>query len=314
MMMKFEEQKFNKLTSELTIIDSYNHYLRKRDDLFNINNIYGGKVRQCAKLVYDNLDYIKTNCNSTLVTAAGLPSPQSAIVSVVANYFDLKCVVCTPKYKDNIIDYNRISVSIAQKFGALIYGVANTNTTGPEADARLLAKDNNYFQVKFGMNATNVMNTVSNQCENLPDLKNLVVVAGSGLSALGILLGIKKFNKKVDNVHVVYLSNYYKNNKIKFYDTLNDDVKYDGLIHEIKSEYAYQKYLNINNFEFDAIYEAKAYDYMIKNIEPDATLFWCIGRKSYDLQQIEKINWYKSAHEIELDIKRKINKLKTNSK
>ena len=50
----FSEEHFNTWINELTPIEEHNGYLVKRDDLFNLGGVSGGKVRQCSKLVYDN--------------------------------------------------------------------------------------------------------------------------------------------------------------------------------------------------------------------------------------------------------------------
>ena len=72
---KFSEEHYHKWISELTPIEEYKGYRVKRDDLFNLNGVSGGKVRQCSRLVYDNLEHIKENCNGGILTAAGIPSP-----------------------------------------------------------------------------------------------------------------------------------------------------------------------------------------------------------------------------------------------
>ena len=56
---KFSEEHFHNWINELTPIQEYEGYSIKRDDFFNLGGVTGGKVRQCSKLVYDNLDYIK---------------------------------------------------------------------------------------------------------------------------------------------------------------------------------------------------------------------------------------------------------------
>ena len=55
----FNEEHFHDWVNQLTPIEEYKGYRLKRDDQFNLGGISGGKVRQCAKLVYDNLQHIK---------------------------------------------------------------------------------------------------------------------------------------------------------------------------------------------------------------------------------------------------------------
>lgn len=305
----YDEVKFISKINEITPIDEFGGYLRKRDDLFNMNGIKGGKVRQCAKLVYDNLEHIHKNCQSTIVTAAGLPSPQSVIVSAVAKYFGLKCKISVPYYREGLIDYNRINVSLAQKFGAEIYAVGNPNTTGPEKDVEKMVKENGYFWVKFGMNGDNVTRTISEQVVNIPNtVKNIVVISGSGLSAIGIIRGLAKYKKGVTDIHVVALSDYFNRNKEKWYDTLPTSEKWDGNINVHMSTIPYQKLLKIDEtYQFDLTYESKAWKWMTENIKPSTeTLFWMVGVRDYDIRNIEPIRWYKSTYELSLDVQRSL--------
>lgn len=300
----FSEEHFHAWISEITPIQSERGYLIKHDDVFDLGGIRGGKVRQCVKLVYDNLDYIKNECNGGLITAAGLPSPQSTIVSAVAKYFELKCLVTLPIYDNKFKDFGRINASLSQQLGSIVYGVGNPNPNGPEKDALELVKQFGYYQVKFGMNGENVTNTIARQVENIPNsVKNIVIISGSGLSAIGILKGLNLFNKNVENVYVITLSGYFRKNKQKWYDVLLENKKFKGNIHEIRSNIPYQKYYKINDtFEFDLTYESKAWQWMIDNLSAnEKTLFWVVDKKIYDLNQIRKINWNKSHHEMELD-------------
>ena len=165
----FSEEHFHTWINELTPIEEHKGYLVKRDDLFNLGGVSGGKVRQCSKLVYDNLDHIKNDCNGGILTAAGIPSPQSCITSAVAKYFGLKCLITIPHYPDHIRDSYRVNASLSQKFGAKVYGVGNPNISCPELDAKKLVGETGYFQIKFGMNGFQVMNTVAQQVKNVPD-------------------------------------------------------------------------------------------------------------------------------------------------
>jgi len=312
-MEKFAEENFNELIYKLTPIESHNGFLFKRDDYFSLNGISGGKVRQCLKLVYDNIQHIKKNCDATIITAAGLPSPQSVIVSCVANYFGLKSVIVVPKYDNKIIDFNRINVSMSQTFGSKIFGVKNPNSTGPEKDVKEICKKYGYFQVKFGMNGDNVTRTNSYQVQNIPDeLDSITCISGSGLSAISILRGLKKYNKKAKRVNVIGLSDYFLKNKQKWYDVLSESEKYDGEINFVKSSIPYQKlYKFENSFDYDLTYESKAMKWMVENVESNnKNLFWIVGIRNYDIKNIVPINWYKSEYEESLDLKRSLKKNK----
>ena len=301
---KFSEEDFKQWITELTPIEEHSGYSVKRDDLFNLGGISGGKVRQCAKLVYDNLDFINEKCNGGILTASGIPSPQSCIVSAVAKYFGLKCIITIPYYPNHIIDSFWVNGSLSHRFGAKVYGCGNPNTSGPELDAKYLVQETGYFQVKFGMNGKEVIETISNQVENVPDYVDTIVgIAGSGLSMLGVAKGCKKFNKNVKDIYAVSLSNYIIQNKSKWYDTLEDNERFDGNFNIVNSNFPYQYKLKLEeSLPLDQTYEAKAWEWMTNNLKPEKNiLFWDVGIKEYDLNYIQEINWYKSEYERILD-------------
>ena len=311
----FSEEHFHDWINELTPIEEHNGYLVKRDDLFNLAGISGGKVRQCAKLVYDNLDHIKNDCNGGILTAAGIPSPQSCITAAVAKYFGLKCLITIPHYPDHIMDSYRINASLSQKFGAKVYGVGNPNISGPELDAKKLVVETGYFQIKFGMNGFEVMKTVAQQVKNVPDeIETIVGIAGSGLSMLGVAMGCKLFNKNVKTIHPVALSEYVHRNRKASYDRLPDKYKFDGDFSVVQSNFPYQYKLKLQEgLPLDQTYEAKAWEWMINNIKPSKkVLFWDVGVKEYDLKYVEKIKWYKSEYEtiIDREMRRKHEQIK----
>ena len=298
---------YQKLTSYLSPIEELKGYLVKREDLFQLGISKGGKVRQCLSIVHRNLHKIKTQYNGGLITGCGLPSPQSTIVSSVANYFGLECIVVSPRYDNSKVDVNRINVSLSQKLGAKIYGVGNRNPRGYKRDVKELNKKYGYYEIKFGMESSSVIDTTSYQVKNIPnELDNLVVICGSGLNLLGILKGIVKYKKKVDNVYAITLSKFFQENKKLYYDGLLDKEKYKGQLHIIPSPYPYQKLLKTDIPFLDWTYENKSWVWMLNNIPPsNDTLFWVVGIRNYDLENIEPIRWNKSKHEKELDKQRK---------
>jgi len=284
----FEENNFIEKINLLTPVQKLYGVLSKRDDLFSIGGFNGGKVRQCAWIVYNHLDEIKSKYSSGLITACGLPSPQSCIVSGIARYFGLKCAVVVPKYKDGKIDYDRINTSISQKMGAEVYGSNNPRPMGVEFYLKDINRIKNYYQIKFGMESSLVIDIISNQCQNLPEnIDNLILCGGSGFSLCGIVKGLIKFNKNVKNIYIVYFSKNLLKNIQNWLPKNNFNINY------IVSEIPYKKYTKINNdFNLDLTYESKAFNWMINNIkELNNSLFWCVGIKNYDMGNIEKINW-----------------------
>ena len=154
------------------------------------------------------------------------------------------------------------------------------------------------------MNGFQVMNTVAQQVKNIPDdVETVVGIAGSGLSMLGVAMGCKIWNKNVKTIHPVALSDYVNKNKKQSYDNLPPKYKFDGDFNVVQSYYPYQYKLKLDeDIEFDQTYEAKAWDWMVKNIKPSKkVLFWDVGIKEYDLDYIEPIKWHKSEYEKIID-------------
>ena len=154
------------------------------------------------------------------------------------------------------------------------------------------------------MNGFQVMNTVAQQVKNVPDdVETVVGIAGSGLSMLGVAMGSKIWNKNIKTIYPVALSDYVNKNKKQSYDNLPDKYKFDGDFNVVQSYYPYQHKLKLDEeIQLDQTYEAKAWDWMIKNIKPSKkVLFWDVGIKEYDLNYIEPIKWHKSEYETIID-------------
>lgn len=305
----FTKEHYEKLTKSLDPIIEYRGYLVKKGDDFKLGLMQGSKVRQCLNVVYANLERIKKFHNNTIITGCGLPSPQGAIVATVGKYFGLNAICVYPKYPDKMRDYHRINVSLAQKVGGKVYGVGNPNPTGYAKDVRLLVESTNAFEIKFGMIGDLAMQPIIYQVQNVPEcVKEITIVSGSGLSALSVLRGLVKYKKNnVKQVNIITLSSFYEKNKRKHYDILREEEKYKGIVNVVPSAYHYQRNLKYDGtLDFDITYESKAFDWLVKNREPSKKqLFWVVGIKNYDLENIEKINWHTSSYEQQLNNMRK---------
>jgi hypothetical protein len=290
---QYSAEHFAAMTDALDPIDVVEGYSVKRGERFELGPVNGQKVRQCLHVVKSLRQDFKG-----LVTGCGLPSPQGSIVAAVAKYFGLHCAVTTPRYRDGMRDFDRINSSLAQRLGATVYGVGNPNPAGFEKDARELAFQLGFLQIKFGMYGRLAMEPVIRQVENVPEhITRVVIVAGSGLCALGILRGLARFKKRhVKTVDVVTLSGYFEKNRAKFYDTQRAEV-FDGDVHVHKSRWPYRQELRAGP-EMDLTYESKAWRWMTENVTPsESVLFWIVGRRNYDLDLIQQIDWHTSPNE-----------------
>jgi hypothetical protein len=296
----FTRKHYESLMRTLDPIEEYRGWSVKDGGAFSLGPLIGSKVRQCLHVVHEHLADINYRYKGGILTGAGLPSPQIPIVAGVAKYFRLKCAVTTPKYDNEKRDSNRINASLAQQFGASVYGVGNPNPSGYEKDAKELCQELGYFQIKFGMFGDLAMEPVIEQVQNLPDyVRRIVIISGSGLSALSVLRGIVRYQKPVAEVCIVTLSGHYAENKRKWYDNLPEAEKFTGKVTVVPSEYPYRAEHRFDGtYDFDVTYESKAAQYMVNTWTPSReTAFWVVGRRVYDQRVIQPINWLQSAHE-----------------
>ena len=238
------------LIKTLDPIEEIDGFLVKRGDNFKLGYVNGSKARQCYHVVYKNLEVIKEKHNGTIITGAGLPSPQTAITAQVANHFGLNCIISCPRYDNSKVDLDRINISIAQKLGAKIYGVSNPNPSGYQCDVRFHKEKSNPYEIKFGMIGREALEPVIYQTQNIPEnVEEITIISGSGLSALSILLGVKKYGKSnVKRVNIIELSGFIYRNKEKWYDPLPLEEKFDGEINIVGSSHAYISNLKIMIF------------------------------------------------------------------
>lgn len=282
--------KLLKLSRQLTPIEELNGILFKRDDLFMPfpdEQINGGKVRQAINLIHDNFDLIRQEYHSMVATSCGVHSPQGMIVSRVAKEFGLGCFVGYGRVLPENLVKNKFVQEIIRNGGN-----ARTIATQPfdkvityhlrelqnEGDGK------NFYIIKFGIDIDRnpiVIDCISNQVENLPDdLDNLIIPCGSGITSGAILRGIKKFKKQIDRIWVVHISGEDRRNEI---NKIEDSVLY---FYVKGTGYPYGKEVKVTvdgKLNLDSIYEAKAYDWMTKNIDyrKERTLFWCVGNANY---------------------------------
>lgn len=265
-------------TSALTPVEYHDGMYFKRDDLFcpfSDIGVSGGKVRQCLLLVEKHLREIKKLHNSTIATACSVHSPQGVIVARVAKKFGLKCLIgcgtATP--------LKHPALKLCKALGAEIKTLVTANAYNAVLESNLdrLNKRRSFFPIRFGYQAETdpdaILDANARQVRNLPKaITAIVIPVGSGVSAQGILKGIKQYQPTA-KVYLIQPFGY--DRKIEIPDRLN--ARY------FMGAYDYGKPLKviIDDFQLDAIYEAKAYDYMQRRLKrmltKERVCFWVIG-------------------------------------
>lgn len=274
--------------NELTPVEEYNGVYFKRDDLFQPFEdipLSGGKVRQAMRLIENQLDTIRNECNNTVITGTSVNSPQGIIIARVAKEYGVDSIIVFGNTKKANLVRNNLT------HNAMLYATRIDYEAGMAYDNVLTARvfelceeeRKDYFFIKFGINLDTdkdaLVDTVANQCANLPDdLDYLFVPAGSAIMLGGIIKGCRKFNK---HPHIVGIQISGYNRKATVDNILDGDVTYEYDF-VIDHTYPYSKHLHIEivpGFVLDPVYEAKAYEYMIKNYDTsnNKCCFWVVG-------------------------------------
>ena len=285
----------------ITPVELYDNIYYKRDDYFKPFGDYhvnGGKVRQALIMFEKYIDDIKSKHNNGVITAGSVHSPQSANIAKVAEFHQVKCITCVGGTKPENLDKHHM-MRLTKHYGCEIKIVAGHGMSNViHARMRELAKENGYMVIEQGelleKNPSEMFYATADQVENIPDeLDNLVVSTGVGIQLMGILLGLKKFNKKVKRIHSICVGptrekhmKRYENELLKTQDGMVWDKPESLNLNEFtmlshKSPYGKGHDYMVNDSYIDDIYEGKAYQWMLDNVDTknEKTLFWCVGKR-----------------------------------
>lgn len=258
----------------------------KRDDLFQPfgeNTVNGGKLRQCYMLV----ESVKKNFDG-VISCCSIYSPQAPITAAVANNFGMKCIICYGGTTYERLKLYRMP-TICRNYKAKIRIISKSGIHKILYNkAKKIAQQEKLFVVDYGFNIINysdiLLSAVSNQVKNIPDeLDNLVITCGSGITTIGVIIGLHKFHKKVKNIYLVctapnrdkLIQQTIQRHEIKQSYTMID------LFHTKSFKYEVGVKESIGNIELHPNYEAKAYRWLKNNLnyKEQKTLLWIVGSK-----------------------------------
>lgn len=160
----------------LTPIEAHGELFLKRDDLFEVAGVRGGKVRTCWNLAQGA---------TGLVTAGARSSPQINIVAHIAERLGIPCRAHAPQGKLGL------ELEDAKLHGAeIVQHTAGYNSV-IVARAKADAKETGWREIPFGMECQEAVTQTRGQVRDIPDIvKRIVVPVGSGMSLAGILWGL----------------------------------------------------------------------------------------------------------------------------
>lgn len=159
----------------------------KRDDLFTVAGVSGGKARTCHYLA------TRDPVTKGLVTAGSRASPQVNIVAHIAAHLGLPCRVHTPT--------GALSPEVlqARDMGAEVVQHKAGYNSVIVARAREDAAARGWLNIPFGMECAEAVEQTRAQVANLVPLvqskavQRIVMPVGSGMSLCGVLAGVEHY-------------------------------------------------------------------------------------------------------------------------
>jgi 1-aminocyclopropane-1-carboxylate deaminase/D-cysteine desulfhydrase-like pyridoxal-dependent ACC family enzyme len=271
----------------LTPCEQHDGTWYKRDDLFvpfADVPLSGGKVRQAMALLKPKAMEIRRR-GGVVLTATGVHSPQGLIIARVAHEYGLRTVIFVGATSEARA-LRHPMLKTAMRFNASLDCSARVayESAFTKQIERWRAVHRGGFHVKFGINLRDapdaILGSTAEQARNVPaEVTTVVVPVGAGITAAGILLGLKKHCPQVQRVVLVQIAGYDRRAEI---DAVACGLRYD--YHAI-SRYPYGHELRrsvANTFVLDPIYEAKAHQYMceVLRLHGPTVLYWIIGDSS----------------------------------
>lgn len=260
---------------KLTPIEKFGNIFVKRDDLFEVFGVCGGKARSCYQLILDGINKGYTK----FVTAGSRKSPQCELVSTICENLGVNCILFMPDSEkttsvlENI--KNNKHTTLIRKFKQ-----GSFNNVLISQAKHFVEENKDSYYIPFGMEFIENIDITKKQVRNIPEcVKRIVVPVGSGMTFCSIANGLLEENRldiELVGIRVgkdpteVFKKYLYKvSNKL-----LNPHKQLNYKI--IKSPHSYDKEVDasIGEIKLDPIYEAKCVDYL-----QDGDLFWVVGKR-----------------------------------
>lgn len=239
---------------ELTPVERRGSVWLKRDDLFSVAGVQGGKVRTCWRLAQRAVG---------LVTAGSRSSPQVNIVAHIAQRLGIPCRVHTPSGEPSP------EVQAAIDAGAERLAHVPGHNSVIVARAREDAAARRWTEIPFGMECQAAVDANRTQVANLPaDVQRLVVPVGSGMTLAGILWGLVDCGRTLPVLGVVVgadpekrLDRWAPPQWRQMVELVPAGVEYDEHVQA-----------DVDGVVLDPVYEAKAVRFLRAG-----DCLWCVG-------------------------------------
>lgn len=229
------------MVTTLTPIEQYGDIWLKRDDLYEVAGVRGGKVRTC---------YTLAQGAAGLVTAGSRESPQCNIVASIAQHLGVPCQVHTPSGKLGP------EVALAKKKGAEVVQHLPGYNSVIVSRAKRAAIDLGWKEIPFGMECREATIATSQQVDQIPiGVNRIVIPVGSGMSLSGVLHGLKNAGLSIPVLGVVVGANPEK--RLDLYAP--KDWRHMVTLVNAGCDYHERVDASLGDVTLDPIYEAKCY-------------------------------------------------------
>lgn len=249
---------------ELTPVEYYEDegVWLKRDDMFEIYGVRGGKARSAYQVISELLK----QGYKTIVTAGSRQSPQCEIVSFICESMGVDCKLFMPFGGDTSVIAN-----IKNNSHTEIIRVRPGYNNIIVARAREYAENRGCGYVPFGMECARNVEVTSEQVRNIPmECSRVVVPVGSGMSFSSIVTGMSKYGieKPLLGVRVgkdptKIINEYAFGLDLMDYEIVESSVDY----HDPVEAY-------VGGYNLDPIYEAKCFEFLKRG-----DLLWVVGHR-----------------------------------
>lgn len=235
----------------------------KRDDLFSVCGVKGGKSRAAYQVIQQLLE----QGYKTMVTAGSRQSPQCEIVSYICEDLGIDCKLFMPNG-----DPTSVIKHIEENSHSEIIRVKPGYNNVIIARAREFAEHLGYGYIPFGMECEENVEVTSKQTVNLPvdKMKRLVIPVGSGMSFSSIVTGLTRQGVDIPILGVRVGKDPEK--IINQYAEGIDFVDYEIVDSKVGYHTPVEAY--VGDYQLDPIYEAKCREFL-----QEGDCLWVVGKR-----------------------------------
>ena len=248
---------------KLTPVEKRDGMFFKRDDMFEVAGVRGGKARTCY--------HIATKKKAIgLVTAGSRHSPQVNIVAHVAKELGIPCVAHTPtgELSEELKEAEWLGAKIVQHRAGYNSVIIRR--------ARDYARESGFTYIPFGMECEEAVEQTARQVENIPfgEINRIIVPVGSGMTLCGVVTGMLQMGNIADIIGVQVGAN----PSVRLDKYCPDWWKYVILRRSVFDYDEIPDVCELGGVMLDPVYEAKCRTYM-----EEGDLLWIVGKRNKEI-------------------------------